>query len=457
MAMNPGDAADLTRVYLPDWKKNRERVDLIDRWYRGRLDERDKPTMPRTTTFEYRQLRDRAVTPWLKFIVKSLAQCLYVEGYRRSGEDANTNAWSAWQANGFDARQIAVHRSAISHGISYVTVLPGDPVPVIRGVSARKMIALYQDAAVDDWPMYALAGEQITSSAGKVKWRFRLYDDSAIYTLDANDSDGGGLTFVTLDEHDAGECPVVRFANEIDLEGRVDGEVEQYIDIAGRIDQDNFDRLVVQRFGSWVVRYISGMAKPETDEEARAQKLRLQIDDLLVADDPDTKFGTLPATPLDGYLKAREADIHDLAAISQTPPQDLLGQMINISAEALAAAEAGKMRKLMERQHTFGEAHEQVLRMAAHLMGDEAGAADFDAEVTWRDMESRSLAQVADALGKLASGLGIPPEVLWAKVPGLTNQDIAEAKRLRSEGDPLGAMLSQLAQAGNPSANGAGG
>lgn len=447
MTMKPGDALELAKTYLPAWTANRTAIDRVDRWYRGRLNDTDKPSMPRVVTREYQELRERALTPWLRYVVDSLAQGLYVEGYRRSDQPDNVAAWDVWQRNGLDAKQIAIHRGAMAHSISYALVLPGDPMPRIRGMSARKMVAFYQDSAEDDWPMFALQGSAIWKGDGQEAWRFRLYDDQAIYTFSALDSVGTQLKYVELEEHNGGECPVVRFCNKIDLDGRTDGEVLPFIELAARIDQDTFDRLVVQRFGAWVVRYIAGMAQPETAEEQRAKKLELRVEDMLVAEDQDTKFGSFPATPLDGYIKARDSDIRDLAVVTQTPPQDLLGEMVNLSAEALAAAEAGRTRKWQERKHTFGESHEQVLRFVAHLMGDEAGADDFSAQVVWRDVESRSLAQVADAFGKLASMLDIPAEILWEKIPGLTQQDVERAKQIRAAGGGVEGLLRELTAA----------
>lgn len=444
MPMSPSDALDVAKVYLPQWATATEATEKVDRWYRNTLALADKPTMPKKPTKEYRDLRDRAMTPWLRFVVRSLTQILYVEGYRRTTDVENAEAWQAWQANGLDSRQIGVHRAAIAHALSYVSVLPGEPFPVIRGHSARKMVAFYQDVAADDWPMYALHGSPIVGADGKGYFRFKLYDAEAIYTFDARDRSGDGIKFVTFDTHDAGECPVVRFANELDLDGRPEGEVEPFIDLAARINQDTFDRLVVQRFGAWVVRYATGLAEPTTDIEKAAMKLRLSVEDILVTENQDAKFGALPATPLDGYIAAREADIRDLAAVSQTPPQDFLGQIVNISAEALAAAEAGRTRKADERKHTFGESWEQVLRMAAFVMGDTNGAADFDAQVVWKDVESRSLAQVADAFGKLATQLGVPPQMLWERIPGWTQQDVERAKSMAEETGGLEAMIQQL-------------
>jgi len=436
----------VSKELLPALRAEREKLDRIDRWYRW---DHDKPHTPRQSTTEYRQLSERAQTPWLGLVVTDVAQALYVEGYRHARDDVEAAAWGIWQANGLDGRQIAVHRAALAYGLAYCTVLPGATItgaamPVIRGVSPRQMIAFYENVAEDEWPRYALRAEPAKIDGG-LGWVLKLYDEDTVHRLHS-DGTGGHIVYVTNEEHSVGVCPVVRFANQMDLEGRVPGEVEPFIPVASRIDQTTFDRLVVQRFSSWVVRTIAGMAKPETPTEAAADKLRLRVEDILIASDPDTKFGSLPATPLSGFIDARDADVRDLAAVTQTPPHHLLGQMANLSAEALAAAEASLTRKVVERQHTFGESWEQTLRLSAHVAGDTTGASDFGAQVRWRDMESRSLAQAADALGKLAQMLGVPVQMLWEKVPGWTQQDVERAKTMAAEGGAMEALVRQLVE-----------
>jgi len=176
-------------------------------------------------------------------------------------------------------------------------------------------------------------------------------------------------------------------------------------------------------------------------------------EDILIADDPDTKFGSLPATALDGFIAAADADIRVLAAVTQTPPHHLLGQIANLSAEALAAAEASLTRKVEERKHSFGESWEQALRLCSWVMGDTEAASDTDAQVRWRDMESRSLAQAADALGKLAQMLQVPVEMLWEKIPGFTDQDVERAKALAAEGGGIDALFRDLTDAATPAAD----
>ena len=44
----------------------------------------------------------------------------------------------------------------MKYGIAYMVVLPGDPQPVIRPVSPRRLTALYADDVDDPWPEYAV-------------------------------------------------------------------------------------------------------------------------------------------------------------------------------------------------------------------------------------------------------------------------------------------------------------
>src|SRR5690606_28183203 len=119
------------------------------------------------------------------------------------------------------------------------------------------MTAFYDDPASDEWPVYAME-VQAAKINGNDGWVVNLYDDEARHRIHV-DSIGSTFDYITSEEHGLGVCPVVRWANQLDLEGRSAGEVEPFIPVAARIDQTVFDRLVVQRFASWVVRTVAGM------------------------------------------------------------------------------------------------------------------------------------------------------------------------------------------------------
>ncbi|WP_306592701.1 phage portal protein, partial [Corynebacterium striatum] len=137
-------------------------------------------------------------------------------------------------------------------------------------------------------------------------------------------------------------------------------------------------------------------------------------------------------TDLSRYIESRQASVRDFAALAQVPAQSLGANAIsNISADGLAALETSKDRQAAEIQTSFGESHEQLLRLCSHAAGDEVGASDFESEVTWEETSSRSFAQTVDGLGKLTTMLGIPAEELWADIPGWTKERVQRAQQAR--------------------------
>lgn len=405
------------------YRTEKNRLDKVDKWYRW---EHEDPTLPRGATQELKNLLELSKTPWLGLVVTTIAQTLYVDGYRSPDDPDNAGVWRTWNANDFDQRQTAVHRAALAYGHSYVLVTPGQDASgrrsVMRGVSPRKMLAVYAEPESDDWPMFALHATPQPDG-----YKVRVWDEEVVYILDVTTE--GKATYNEYREHNAGVCPVVRYTNDLDLDGRTPGEVEPLIPLAARIDKTSYDRLLTQHFNSWKVRTIAGLSEfADSEEEANRKKLRLRQDDILVAEDHDTKFGTLDETPLDGFIRAYESDIDTLAGIAQVPATSLNGKVANLSADAIAELRAGLTQKAFERQTSFGKSHAQALRLAAALEGDRDSAADVMARTTWQDMQIRSLSQAADAMGKWVTMLGIPPEAAWGRLPGVTKNDVDEWK-----------------------------
>jgi hypothetical protein len=438
---------------FPGYEQEREHLERLDCWYRWRME--DIP-LPRKATMELKALSHLSKVPWLSLVVTATAQAMYVDGYRSrldpdddGTDEEDSPPWRTWMANGMDRRQIPLHRAALAYGYAFNTVLPGrnplsgEPQSVMRGVSPRKMYALWEDAAEDDWPQYAMRVVERSRDTGDCL--VKVFDDTAVHRLSVEET-GSKVTYLDFQIHNAGVCPVVRYANMLDLEGRAAGEVEPLIPIAARINRTAYDRMLTQHFSSWKVRTVAGMAEPETDEELNRAKLRLRQDDLLVAEDPDTKFGTLDETPLDGFIAAHRHDVETLAAVSQTPTHELTGQMANLSAEALAAARASLNQKVVERQKSIGASHTQALRLAAALEGHDDYAEDLSGRVTWQDMEIRSLSQAVDALGKAATMLFIPPSQLWGRIPGVEKSDVEEWKKVALAGDPISRFQAELAR-----------
>jgi hypothetical protein len=404
--------------------------------------------VPRGARAEYRWLLERAKVKILPLIVTVVAQNMYVDGYRPAGKDENAAPWATWQANRLDARQHGVHRAALTYGAAYTVVMPGTPTPVVTPFSPRRLTALYADPVNDEWPLYAVEDRVENTPDGQQRV-VRVYDDQARYSL-VSKVDGSDLRAAKdtpVQEHGLGVCPVVRFVNTDDLDGDgVMGEVEPLIDAQDQLNMTTFNLMMAQQYAAFRQRWVTGMVPPEDESGNPVEPFRSRVDGLFVAEDADTKFGEFGATDLKGYLDSTEATIRHIATLSQVPPYHLLGHMTNLSAEALAAARDGLDRKCGERESSFGEAWEQTLRLAGLAAGDREAWADTSAQVVWRDTSARSLAQTVDALGKLVTMLGVPPQELWERVPGVTQTDVERWKTAAHETDAMARMNDIIAK-----------
>lgn len=458
MALTESAAVDVAAKLLALREEEQRRLQKIAAYMRG---EQSSVYVPKGARQEYRWLIRRAKVNMLPLVVTAVAQSLFVDGYRPEKSSDNAKAWAYWQANRMDGRQHGLHRAALKYGVAYTLVLPGElagqKMPVIKPKSPRRMTAFYEDAVDDEWPMYAVDVTVLNVAPGKKQCQVRLYDDMFRYTLVGDAKPGAKLKLDDngVEEHGLGVCPVVRYRDGDDLDGDecVRGEVEPLFDVQDQLNSTTFGRMMAETYAAFRQRWVTGMV-PETVDGVVKAPFEAMVDKLWVAEDSDTKFGEFSQTDLSGYLASAEATIKNMATMSQTPPHHLLGAMVNLSAEALNAARDGLNSKVAERKSVFGEAHEQMLRLASHAAGDEEGWTDTSAQVVWRDTESRSLAQTVDALGKLTQMLGVPPEVLWERIPGVTQQDVERWKAAAEKGDALGQLNNiigkQMAAAGQP-------
>lgn len=411
MVMSRSNVLELANdTLVPGWQLERRRLDDVDNWLRWSP---DKIRMPSYADQEQRHLGDLSETPWLGLVVTTVAQQLVGELVRSTQNKDTSAVWKPWLRNRMPSRQRAIHRAALGYGYAYTQILPGDIGAVIRGYSPRDVFAVYADPVEDEYPMYYMR------TAGDLRF---VVDEDTVHVLGL---ENGKLDLVETRTHGVGVAPLVRYSNQIDLEGRTPGEVEPYIPLAKRINKTTFDRLLVQHYSSWKVKTATGLDMPTDRDERERVKLLLRQSDILTGEE-GVEFGTLDETSPEGLIKAGETDIETLAAVSQTPAHALTGKMINLSADAITEARAMLDLKAGERKVGFGDSHVQTLRLASHIEGREQDANDFTLVMDWADLESRSMSQAADALGKMATMLGIPPEKLWDRVPGIT-PDVAAA------------------------------
>lgn len=445
-AVTPALAEQLVTELDADLERE-GRLGKVRRYLKG---DHDLPYIPKGAKGEFTHLARRAVTNWTPLLPDTFAKGLFVDGYRAAKAADDSAAWAFWQANGLDARQSIAHRGALDYGVSYTLVLPGSlgekRVPVIRPLSPLKSAAWYRDDE-DEYPELGLRLKgQLVDGTRLVE----LYDRASRYTF-ALPKDASRWVLSKTEEHGLGVTPFVRFRDRLDDEAV--GVVRPILTLQDRVNEVVFATLIAMQYASFRQRWATGLAIPfeevlgadgkPTGEEQPVEPFEAAVNRLWVSEDSETKFGDFAQTELSGHLGLYEATVKTLAAISQVSPTVLTGDLVNVSAEGLAALNDSTERRIGEYGTLFGESWESVFRLGSSAAGDRDGALDTSSQVRWRDMSVRSLAQTTDALGKLAQMLSVPVEALWERIPGVSQQDVDRWKSMRDQ-DPLSALTAEL-------------
>lgn len=369
--------------------------------------------MPDNADAEYRDLLRKSASPWLGFARDAIAQGCIVSGY------TNTDLWErVWRANGMDGRQEVVTRDAVGFSRGFVAVLPGadaDSV-VMRPMSALDTYAVFDDPW-DDYPQYVLHRRK-PRSAGKPFWQgeWMLVDNEGIYRFKGTPAAPVDMKF---ESHGMEFAPVVGVSNTLDATPI--SSIADKVPVYKRIVDATFTLQMLQRYGAFPQKWMAG---GEVDPNVRSS-----VDGLLHAGGEageTARFGAFPASDLEKAVSALDAHIKHFSAVVQVPPHYLLGAVVNMSAEGIAAAEAGYHRNLSARKKSIGEGYELAMRTAAAMLGDEAAAASTTDQVEWENVSSWSLSQVSDFVQKFESITG-PLEELFRMVPGWTKADAEKA------------------------------
>lgn len=387
------------------------------------------PTVPGVDPDEAREWMRDARTNWASLVIDSPAERLHVDGFRFGDPDdtsdkartADKDANRIWQENSLDADADLVHYGALSQRRAFVLVERGDDGhPVLTHETPRQVAVEHEQGSRrklaaglklwrDDWT----GNTRATLWTPEKIFEFITKTDAPTFSGRAAELRGWDA-FALPNQGDGSRTNDLRavpfgvFTNRRNRRLSGFAEHEDVLTVQNRINLSLIMLIAAMKYGAFRQRWASGL---EVDEDPitgqKIQPYKLDIKSLWTSGDPETKFGEFAATDLKPYVAAVQAAVQDLAAISRTPPHYLIGAVVNVSGDALKAAETGLISKVSDRQRNFGESWEAVMRLAFRVLGDEAKAAMFTAETLWRDSESRSVAELADAAVKKSTA-GVP-------------------------------------------------
>lgn len=469
MALNGDEIVELANHLNGVQLRERNELDVLRRYATG---QQALPlVVPLDAPAEVREMARISRINLISIVIESLVQSLYVDNFRSAEpadpeDDPAQQVWKVWQANRLDRGQSGLYRAVFTYGYGYMRATPGvdqrtrEKRPVVRAVSPRVFTAMYASDN-DDWPAYTL--ERRRRGRGHV---YELTDDEGlVYTLAAGDKEGAWGIMGDPADTGLGYNPTVRYTDVVDLDlddeplsmmpeanrGNqtcvVAGQVAPLRTLQDQSDLTTFSLRAAEWYSAFRQRWIKGWTPAN-----RSEKLKTGASQLWTFEDApdDVALGEFSQTELSGYINSRQETAKFVATLSQTPVHELVGQLVNLSAEALAAAEAGRDRKIEERKTGEGESHEQL----AQLIGDYIGVdIPDDFEVVWRDTSARAFAAVIDGLGKVAQMLQVPPQELWDRIPGATRQDVERWRAAAASGDTIGQLTAMLDRQAGSGAN----
>lgn len=376
---------------------------------------------------------------WCGVVVDSVAERLAVTGFKAGGQrEAHAATWDLWQRSGAAEDLDAAIVTALAGSRAAATIW----YPAAEGGAVQIDFEHPSQMIVDYEP-----GSRRRRRYAMKQWADEDGTHATLYTVDQvwkfSRAKGEGWVPREIEgepwplPHDLGDVPVVELRNKPDLLGNATSEILQVIPKQDAVNLLWAHVMTASDAAALPQRVVLGVEAPKVPEVGEDGKVsmrdatREEVDRMRqrrmgFLPNKDARLGEWSAADLSGIVSTIEVLVRHIAAQSKTPPQYLLGQMANLSGDALSAAETGLVSKVLERQTDFGTgALREVMRLAHLANGDKANAAAIaGGSVVWKDAEHRTLGELVDALLK-KQALGVPLEVLWAEL-GYDQTEIGE-------------------------------
>lgn len=437
----------------PDWwldrlyKRLRDRQPQIKRWDDWATGNHPLPLGYEKASPLLQRLYDATGLNILAALVNAAHERLQVDGFKVNGA-INDDVWTIWQGNNFDAASSQVQLEKMNLSEAYTLVDPNlnaNGVPTVTPEHPEQCI-------VEDEP-----GSSTVRAAGLKVWRDDIGETPLVKAMVylpgrveayaaptrigayASNNRDTNLAMRPAWEHQEsesgtnplGEVPLVPFRNRARMLRDPLPEYQPAIPIQKRILKTILDRLAMQDAGAFKAKWATGLEIPRDPETGEPiEPFQAAVDRMFVNEDPNGRFGQFEAEDIKQILEAVEADVKHAAVLVPTPPDQILGQMVNVGAEGLKMAQASLISRVRRHIRSDEEPFETTARLMLKAGGKDVPNVSAMTTV-WKNPEYRTENELADALTKMAS-IGVPEEALWERW-GASPQEIARWQQLRDE------------------------
>jgi Phage portal protein, SPP1 Gp6-like len=449
----PNDIKKQLESMLSELDKRARRCRLNEKYLDGAAPIPDAIVRAKVTK-AYRNLIPVTGTPWGNLIVDAAQDRLEVAGISSGDKHTDDVVWGAWQDNNMDAESALGHCATLTDGRAFATVWrpPGSKGPEISLDDAATMIIRYAE------------GSRRKRVAALRRWKdederkhLTLFRPDGIFKFSESKEQmraqgrvKAGETWWEAREEDEqwplanpyGVVPVVEIAVNRRLKSGcypyARGDFEHSLGLIDRINLLTFLGLVVAFWMGFPLRGVVGEKILYDDDGERIAPFDSNASGVFQFENSKAEIKEFKAADRGNLSILPELD--QLATVTKTARYyfPIEGGYTNISVDTIRASEGLQNAKIFKHKGTIGESDEEILRLCG-LMSDEQVILSPRAELKWRDHESHSMAERADAASKIASVEGIPWQFVAEKFLNCSQEEVAKL-----EAQAAGSALAEL-------------
>lgn len=369
-----------------------------------------------------------------KLAVDALAERIRVAGFIVDGS-SDAALWQVWRDQEMEVGSLQAITEALMSGRGFISVWGNSEGPVINAESAAQCL-------VERDPMTREVVRGFKRWTADNRAHAIVYERDRVtpYTSQSSVPAGGvvpatGWIAGESMPNPLGVVPLVQLTNR----GRISdvlgvSEMDAIKDVNDALTKTLADSLVTSEFFARPRRWATGI-EVEEDENGNAVDPFANSDRTWLSEDPTSKFGQFPISDLGAYDSMTRTLLGQISALSGLPAHYLFSDQQPSSGEEVRAKEISLVARSESKITQFSHPLAQVARLAVAVR-DGRDPRRIRAEVKWADPATRTLAQEADAVVKLATGdrpvlpiaeararLGYSPE----QVKALAQQEAADS------------------------------
>lgn len=434
MALSEEEAADMA-LLEDDLTKSRAAYERLDAYYEGtwRLERLGLAVPPELEQFV-------TLVNWPRVTAGEVERRCDVEGFRTPGsEEANDELWQIWQANDLDEASQLGHLDAIALGRAYTCVgtreddEPSAGIPLITTESALDMTHIS-----DTRTRRVRVVLRITSETERTLY----YPNETIWL----ESAGKDWNDVERDAHNLGVVPVVPMMNMARLRNAKGvSEMADVLSLTDAAARALTNAQIATEVLAVPQRYVLGAApKDFVDKDGKPLPAwDAYFGAVWALQNGDAKVGQFSAADLSNFANIVNHYAALVSGVSGLPTRFYGISTANPPSEGSIIADETRLIMNAYRKHrSFGGTWKRTMRIA-RMLADGSNSETVNPELMrtetlWRNPETPTRAQTADAVVKLHGAGILPTEAAWEELGYSPPRRAALAEMRRREAEEGG-------------------